>query len=240
MSLNQPGYSTRALADATLSTQTARFMSQVYSWMMVAIIITGITSYQISQSFNLIQYIFSHQFIFIGLIILQLVAVGTLSLAISKLNTVLATLIYLVYSVLTGTTLSVVFLAYAKSDITLAFGVTAIAFGGLSVLGYITKKDLSPIGSFCYMGLFGIIGLSLLAFFIPSLRSDTIQLAISAAGVIVFSGLTAYDTQKIKQMRLATAIGSQRKLALLGALTLYLDFINLFLFILRLIGGRRR
>ena len=174
------------------------------------------------------------------LIIAQFGAVLALSGLIQKMNAATATAIYLVYAALTGLTLSVIFLVYTASSIAQVFGLTAFSFAGLSGFGYVTKRDLGPIGSFCVMGLFGMVGFSLLSMFFPSLMTGGASFVFSIAGIVVFAGLTAYDTQRIKAMNVAGAsAGEERKQAIHGALALYLDFINLFLSLLRLTGRRR-
>jgi hypothetical protein len=142
---------------------------------------------------------------------------------------------------LTGLTLSSIFLLYTGSSIAQVFGVTAFGFAGLSGFGFVTKRDLGPVGSFCMMGLFGMVGFGLLSIFFPSLMTAGASFVFSIVGIIVFAGLTAYDTQRIKAMNTPGMEGTDagRKTAIFGALTLYLDFINLFLSLLRLTGRRR-
>ncbi len=218
----------------------AAFMSRVYLWMMVGIAISGLTAYVVASRPDVVNYIVQNRVIFFGLIIFQLVAVVALSGWVQKMSISLASLIYALYATLVGLTFSILFLVYTMESISAAFFTTAFSFAGLSIFGYTTKRDLGPIGSFCMMGLFGMIGILILGFFIPSMMSNTMQLAISIVGVLIFSGLTAYDTQRIKAMQLQFTTDEQaRKGAIYGALVLYLDFINLFLNILRLMGNRR-
>lgn len=219
---------------STLST----FMSRVYGWMMIGMLVTGAVSFYVGSRPDLVQSIMTNQIFFWALIIVQLLAVVYLSAAIDRISVATAAITYLMYSALTGLTLSVIFVIYTHENIVMAFGTTAIAFGSLSLFGYVTKRDLGPIGSFCMMGLFGIIGAMLLSFFMPSLMGEQSQLIISIIGVIVFAGLTAYDTQKIKEMGMNSGSRMEQR-AIIGALKLYLDFLNLFLFILRLMGGRK-
>jgi FtsH-binding integral membrane protein len=188
-----------------------------------------------------VQAIFGNRLLFWGLIIAQLGAVVVLSGLINRISGLIATLIYFLYAGLTGLTLSSIFLVYSGSSIAQAFGVTAFGFAGLSAFGYVTKRDLGPVGSFCMMGLFGLIGFGLLSMFLPSLMTQGVSFVFSIVGIIVFAGLTAYDTQKIKAMNAPGDEGTDagRKKAIFGALRLYLDFINLFLSILRLTGRRR-
>lgn len=218
----------------------AAFMSRVYLWMMVGISISGITAYVVAGRPDIVAYMMQNSIIFYGLIIVQLLAVIALSAWVQRMNIAVASAVYAIYATLVGLTFSTIFLVYTMSSISSAFFTTAFAFAGLSIFGYTTKRDLGPIGSFCIMGLFGLIAIMLLGIFIPSMMSNTMQLVIAVAGVLIFSGLTAYDTQRIKS--LIFTFGSEdaaRKGAIYGALILYLDFINLFLNILRLMGDRR-
>lgn len=234
---NQPYQRTRY----STSTQTlAAFMSQVYLWMMIGIFISGITAYWVASTPNMVMAIVQNKILFYGLIIFQLVAVIALSGWVQKMSVGVASTIYALYATLVGLTFSVLFMIYTAESISSAFFITAFSFAGLSLFGYTTKKDLGPIGSFCMMGLFGMIGVMLLAIFIPSMQSSGMQFAISIVGVLVFSGLTAYDTQRIKALQSQfTSPLEARKGAIYAALILYLDFINLFINILRLMGNRR-
>lgn len=213
------------------------FMSRVYLWMTLGLLLTGIVAYVVSNNPAMLQAIFATKGVFIGLIIAQLAAVIILSAMINRLNIMVAGVIFLAYAALTGLTFSAIFIAYTQESIASAFIVTTVSFAGLSLFGYVTKRDLGPIGSFCTMGLFGLIGISILSFFFHSLMATPIQMALSVGGVIIFAGLTAYDTQRIKQLGLSRPEAGQE--AILGALMLYLDFINLFLMLLRLMGNRR-
>lgn len=216
------------------------FMNGVYLWMMVGIIISGLTAYAVASHPDMVMYITQNKIIFYGLIIFQLAAVFALMGWVQRMSVGVASLIYALYATLVGLTFSVLFLVYTMSSISNAFFTTAFAFAGLSAYGYLTKRDLGPIGTFCMMGLFGLIGVMLLGLFIPSMMTNTLQLTISAIGVLVFSGLTAYDTQRIKALQSQFGSADEaRKGAIYGALILYLDFINLFLNILRLMGDRR-
>lgn len=224
----------------TKAASTASFMSRVYFWMMGGIFISGVTAYVIASQPNIILYLTQNSGIFFGLMIFQLIAVIALSAAVQRMSVALASAIYALYATLVGVTFSVLFLAYSAQSISLAFFTTAFSFAGLSAYGVVTKRDLSPIGSFCIMGLFGMLAVVLLGMFVPSIMSSAMQMTISVIGVLVFSGLTAYDTQKIKALQFQYANEDQiRKGAIHGALILYLDFINLFISILRLMGNRR-
>jgi len=226
----------------SIAEENARFMSGVYKWMTIGILLTAGISYYVSGTPDIIDVVIYNKFVFWGLLIAQLGSVIFLSAMIHKISALWATLIYLLYSSLTGLTFSVIFLVYTQDSIASAFMVTAFSFGGLSFFGYVTKRDLGPIGTFCHMGLWGLIGFGLLSLFFPGMMTSTTSMVYSLCGVVVFAGLTAYDTQKIKQTNVIGNEGTSEdhKETIIGALTLYLDFINLFLMILRLMGGRRR
>jgi len=225
-----------------VAAENARFMSKVYFWMTVGIFLSGTVSFFVGNSPELLHLLVANQFIFLLLIFAQFGAVILFSALIHRVSATGATALYLIYSFLTGLTLSVIFIVYTRSSIFYIFGLTAFAFAGLSAVGFFTKKDLSPIGSFCVMGLWGLVGFGLMSLFFPSLMGETGSQVYSIIGLIVFSGLTAYDTQKIKQLNILGNFGTDEdnKEAIHGALILYLDFINLFLSLLRLMGSRRR
>lgn len=214
------------------------FMSKVYGWMTLGILVTGIVAFSIGSSPELVAQVFANKLFFWLVIILQFGSVIYLSAMINRISAPAAAITFLAYSALTGVTLSMIFVLYTQSSIASAFFTTAAGFGGLSLYGYTTKRDLGPIGSFCIMGLFGLIGMALLSFFIPSMNSNGMQQFFSIAGLVIFAGLTAYDTQRIKALAYASghSYGAQ---AVYGALVLYLDFLNLFLNLLRLMGDRR-
>ena len=216
-------------------------MSRVYGWMTGGLCVTGAVAWNVAGDPALVQTIFGNRMLFWALIIAQLGAVAALSFLINKISGAVATVIYILYAALTGLTLSSIFLLYTGSSIAQVFGVTAFGFAGLSFFGLVTKRDLGPVGSFCMMGLFGLIGFGLLSMFFPSLMGAGGSFMFSIVGIIVFAGLTAYDTQRIKAMNVPGSEGTDgaRKTAIFGALTLYLDFINLFLSLLRLTGRRR-
>jgi len=180
--------------------------------------------------------VFGNPIVTFGLIIVELGIVAFLSFRITKMSPATAASAFLVYSFLNGLTLSVIFWAYTQASIVQAFLTAAAMFGAMSVYGLVTKRDLTTWGSFFFMGLIGIVICSLVNIF---LHSNGLSFVISIVGVIVFLGLTAWDNQKLKTM--ATVTGPmQENVAVIGALALYLDFINLFLFLLRLFGNRRR
>lgn len=221
-----------------MSRSNADFMSRVYLWMTVGLLVSGAVAFHVASTPSLLATIIGNQWLFIGIVILQLVAVVMLSMRATSMSLPLTTTIYLGYSVLSGLTLSVIFAAFTMSSIAQALFITSFAFGGLSIFGYVTKRDLGPIGSFCTIGLFGLIGFYLITMFFPSLMTESVSKATSVIGIMIFAGLTAYDTQKIKSFNSADPV-ENRKQAIRGALVLYLDFINLFISILRLTGDRR-
>lgn len=223
-----------------LTYSNATFMSRVYFWMMMGLVITGLVAYEVASTPDVVNYLFSRSYLVIGLIILQLGAVVALSAAINRMSTMLAASIYILYTALTGLTFSAIFLVYTAESISQVFFITAFAFTGLSVFGFVTKRDLGPLGSFCMTGLFGLIGFILVGMLFPSIMTNAVSLTINTLGILIFAGLTAYDTQKIKSYNSPDASADElRKRSIHGALTLYLDFINLFLNLLRLFGQRR-
>ncbi|MDD2542741.1 MAG: Bax inhibitor-1/YccA family protein [Desulfuromonadaceae bacterium] len=207
---------------------------QVYAWMGGGLAVTAIMALITLSSPAILEAVFGNKLVFYGLMIGELALVFTLSGAINKLSTTTATLIFIAYSALNGVTLSVVALAYTASSITSTFVISAGMFGAMSIYGFMTKRDLTSWGSFLFMGLIGVVIASIVNIFVGS---SAVSWVISGIGVIVFTGLTAYDTWKIKEMAAQGIEG--RKPAILGALTLYLDFINLFLMLLRFTGNRR-
>jgi uncharacterized protein len=207
---------------------------QVYAWMGAGLAITAFMALITLSSPTILRAITGNRLLFFGLMIGELALVFTLSGAINKMSASAATLIFIAYSALNGVTLSVVALVYTADSITSTFVTTAGMFGAMSVYGYMTKRDLTSWGNFLFMGLIGVVIASVVNIFVGS---SAVSWCISGIGVIVFTGLTAYDTWKIKEM---AAHGTEgRKPAILGALTLYLDFINLFLMLLRFTGNRR-
>lgn len=219
---------------------TSAFMSRVYMWMMAGIAITGVTAYVVAGNPAFVMQIMKNSFLFFGLVILQFAAVIALSAWVQRMSVGVAAFTFALYATLVGLTFSVFFLVYTMESLSSTFFVTAFAFAGLSLFGFTTKRDLGPIGAFCMIGLFGMIGIMLLGMFIPSMMSNSMQLAISAIGIIVFAGLTAYDTQRIKALQYNyTTNDMLTKGAIHGALILYLDFINLFISLLQFTGDRR-
>lgn len=222
----------------TNTTILSLFMSRVYAWMMLGILVTACVSYFVGNNPTLAMKVFMNKPFFWAVVIVQFLSVIYLTAMINRISAPAAAITFVMYSALTGLTLSMIFLIYTQQSIVGAFATTAFSFGGLSLYGYMTRRDLGPVGSFCMMGLFGIIALMLLSIFIPGMRSDSMQIAMSVAGVIIFAGLTAYDTQRIKSLATSPEMRMNQQ-AIYGALILYLDFINLFLNMLRLMGDRR-
>ncbi|RHP66923.1 Bax inhibitor-1/YccA family protein [Bacteroides sp. OF04-15BH] len=216
----------------------AKLMRSVYLWMVFALVITGLTAAYVANSPAYISALVNNPMLFYGVIIAELAVVFILSGRIHKMSFLTASLMFIFYSLLTGVSLSTIFLAYTESSIATTFLITAGTFGTMSLVGFVTKKDLSKLGGILFMALIGLIIATLVNIF---LVSDTLGWIINYVGVLIFVGLTAYDTQKIKQMmrEYGTDINEQtQKMALMGSLSLYLDFINMFLYLLRIFGNR--
>ena len=214
-------------------------LRSVYVWMTLALVITGFVSMYVAQSYQLISFIFGNKLALWGMLIAELAVVFYLSARINSISFTKATVMFIIYSILNGATLASIFLVYTMSSIASTFFVAAGTFGVMALYGYVTKSDLTRIGNICLMALIGLIIATSVSLF---WQNSMLQMIITYVGVILFVGLTAYDSQKIK--RLLTADGIEvteetQKIALLGALTLYLDFINLFLYLLRLLGDRK-
>ncbi len=223
---------------ATLEAAQSDLMRHVYNWMGAGLALTALASLFTASSPAMLNLIFggSH-LVFYGLIFGELALVMALSAAVNRISASTATFMFLAYSALNGVTISAIFFAYTRASIASTFFVTAGTFGAMSFYGYATKKDLTSWGSFLFMGLIGVVLASVVNIFF---NSPAIYWAVTFCGIIVFVGLTAYDTQKIKAMVAYGLEGEQeRKAAIIGALRLYLDFINLFLLMLRLLGRRR-
>lgn len=224
--------------DFAMSTVFPALMRKVFVWMTLALAITGLTAYGVATSPTILSLIFSSKVTFFGLIIAEFALVFAISGAINRLSLSTATMLFILYSVINGATLSSIFFAFSVATIGKVFFITAGTFGAMALVGYTTKTDLTSMGKLLFMALLGIIIASVVNMFVASSGLDLI---LSYVGVLVFVGLTAYDTQKIKQMCQAApdAGESAQKLALIGALSLYLDFINLFLYLLRIFGNNR-
>lgn len=223
----------------SVNTAYRTLMGKVYLWMTLALAVTGLTSLYVASSPGLVQSIFASRGTFWLLVIAELALVFILSARIMKMSFSTAGIMFALYSVLNGVTMSFIFIAYTSTSIATAFFVTAGMFAAMSFIGFVTKKDLSSFGSFFTMALIGLIIASVVNIF---LNSSVMYWIITYMGVLLFVGLTAYDTQKIKQMLIEygdEVNDSTQKLALIGSLSLYLDFINLFLYILRLFGNNK-
>lgn len=213
------------------------FISQVYLWMTSALVVTALVAAWIASD-SLFVYRLVRGPLFWILMIGELGAVLVLTALINRMSAAVATLVFFAYAALNGVTLSLIFMIYTDASITSTFFVTAATFGATSAYGYFTKRDLTSLGGFFTMGLIGFIIASIVNLF---LQSTAVYWIITYLGILIFVGLTAYDTQKIKQMAVGGAAGgeAERKASILGALRLYLDFINLFLLLLRVLGRRR-
>lgn len=213
-------------------------MRKVYLWMTFALVITAFTAYYVATNETILTAIVTNQALFWGLIIAELVLVFTVTAAINRLSLTVATLLFILYSVINGATLSFILMVYTSSSVVSVFFITAGTFAAMAAYGYFTKTDLTSWGKYLIMALIGLIIASIVNIFT---QSSGLQLILNYAGVLIFVGLTAFDTQKIKVMLLqATDAGENaQKIALMGALSLYLDFINLFIHLLRILGDRR-
>jgi FtsH-binding integral membrane protein len=223
-------------ADQVKSVQ-ASFINKVYGWMALALAITGFVALRTADS-GFAATVAQNQILFFGIALAEIGLVVWLSSKINSMNASMAIGLFLLYSALNGLTMSIIFLIYTSASIASTFFITAGTFGVMSAYGYFTKKDLTSIGNIAFMGLIGIIIASIVNIF---LQSPMLYWAVTYIGVLVFVGLTAYDTQKIKKMSLEMDIESEEgsKGAVMGALALYLDFINMFIFMLRIFGQRK-
>jgi len=214
-------------------------MRKVYVWMTLALVLTGFTAYGVATSPGLLIAILSNKILFWGLIIAELALVWTVSARINRLSLTTATLLFVLYSVINGATLSVIFVAYTMTSIANVFFITAGTFAAMSLVGFFVKTDLSSLGRILFMALIGVIIATVVNVFF--LKDSGFSLILSYIGVLIFVGLTAYDTQKIKEMLIKAddVTEDAQKIALMGALSLYLDFINLFLYLLRIFGSNR-
>jgi len=219
--------------------QINEFIRSVYNWMAIGLGLTGFVAFYVSNSEAMMRLIIGNQIVFFGLIIGELALVFSISARVNKMQASTATSLFLLYAALNGATLSTIFLIYTRSSITSTFFICAATFVASSIFGMVTKRDLTSMGQFMFMGLIGIVIASVVNLFV---HSSGMSLIVSYIGVIVFVGLTAYDTQKLRTMAISQPDGLDggtiRKASILGALTLYLDFINLFLMLLRILGSR--
>jgi uncharacterized protein len=212
------------------------FLRAVYGWMALGLVITAVVASLVASSPALITTIVSNRLLFWAIVIAQLGIVFALSAQVQQLAPATASMLFIAYSALTGVTMSVILLVFTGESIASTFIVTAGMFGALALYGSTTRRDLTGLGSFLFMGLIGLVLASIVGLF---WHSDALQFVISFIGVIVFTGLTAYDAQRLQLMATATPAGQFGSYAIVGALALYLDFVNLFLFLLRFLGGRR-
>ncbi|WP_308809649.1 Bax inhibitor-1/YccA family protein [Archangium lansingense] len=222
-----------AVSDVLVQESRRAFMSRVYGWMFAGLAVTGVVALFIAASPQLVMQIAQFRWL---LFFAQLGLVFALSGMANRLSGAVAGALFLAYSVLTGLTFSVLFYVYTSGSIANAFLMSAGAFGAMSVFGTVTKKDLSGWSTFLFMGLIGIFVASIVQVFV---QSPMMNFVLGCAGVLVFAGLTAYDTQKLREMHAESGYSSAATLSIVGALTLYLDFINLFISLLRLVGVRR-
>ena len=234
MELSQPRYQS---ADVTIIQRA--FINRVFFWMTAGLAATGFTAWYVAGKYGAV--ILENRGVFYALLIAEVLLVVGLSAAIKVLDPAVATLGFVLFAVLNGVTLSWLFLAFSANSIAATFLTTSLTFGAMGLYGWLTKKDLTAAGSLAAMGLIGLIIASLVNIF---WRNSTFDLIISAVGILIFVGLTAFDAQKIKRLSIAVADGEikeneGRKLAIFGALELYLDFINLFLYLLRFLGNRK-
>ncbi|TDX48788.1 Bax inhibitor-1/YccA family protein [Orenia marismortui] len=223
---------------AQIETEQGNFIINVYSWMALALVITAIVAIGTISSRTLLMMILGNNVVFYGLLIGEILLVMFLSSNINKMSVGTAVFSFVVYSVLNGLTISVIFLVYTGGSIVSTFFIAASIFAFMSVYGYYTDNDLSNVGSICLMGLFGLIIASIINIFF---YSSILYWITTYAGVIIFTALTAYDTQKIKEMNVLGNEGTDedKKESIIGALVLYLDFINLFLYLLRIFGRKK-
>jgi FtsH-binding integral membrane protein len=231
--------SSRSIPYASAGTDSAivaRFMNGVYAWMCVGLLVTAICAWTAAHNEGMLRFV-GQSYIFLILAVFGLVLV--ISAGINKLAPAVATALFVLYAALNGLMLCGIFLRYDPGTVGMAFLITGGMFGTMSVIGMVTRKDLSTLGSICFMALIGLILASIVNIF---MQNSALYWLVTYAGVLIFCGLTAYDTQKLKAIAYQTA-GDETMIArytIFGALDLYLDFINLLLFILRILGSKRR
>ena len=232
MSWNQSSFVSADVRDVRVTA----FLSKVYGWMFLGLLVTAGTAVLVASSPALIETLILNRGLFWILLIAQLGLVFYLSARVDKVSPVTAAGLFLLYSAMVGVTSSVIFLVYTGASIVSAFVIAGGMFGAMAVFGSLTKRSLAGVGQFMFMGLIGLIIAMVVSIF---WFNDVLMFVISVVGVLVFTGLTAWDAQRLKQMAVALPDGRVASYAVVGALSLYLDFINLFFFILRLMGGRR-
>lgn len=242
MSWNQPSWQQPAQQEPILAVPELRdervgaFLARVYGWMFLGLAITAGTAFTVSTSPALIETLILNRIAFWGIIIAQLGLVFFISARVDHLAPATASALFILYSALVGVTASVILLAYTGSSIASTFIVAGGMFGAMAVFGTVTKRSLAGWGQFLFMGLIGLILAMVVGFF---WQNDALQFVISVVGVFIFTGLTAYDAQRLKSMAVALPDGRIASYAIVGALSLYLNFINLFFFLLRFLGDRR-
>jgi FtsH-binding integral membrane protein len=221
---------------AAAAERVTAFLRKVYGWMFLGLGLTAFVAYSVASSPGVMRVLVGNPFLFFGLFAVELGLVWYLSARVDKIAPGNAAALFVIYSALNGVTLSAILLVYTGASIATTFVITAAMFGALAIYGTLTTRSLAGVGQFAMMGLIGLILASLVSFF---WHSDALEFLISVVGVIVFTLLTAYDSQRLRQMATALPDGRVGSYAVVGALSLYLDFINLFLMLLRLLGGRR-
>ena len=237
MSWNQSSFSSTSPQVADLRDErVGAFLSRVYGWMFAGLLVTSVTAFTVASSPVLIETLIHNRIVLWGLIIAQLGLVFYLAARVEKVSPATAAGLFILYSALTGVTSSVILLIYTGASIASTFIITAGMFGATAVFGTVTKRSLAGVGQFMFMGLIGLIIASIVGIF---WQNSALQFVISVVGVLVFTGLTAWDAQRLKQMAVALPDGRVSAYAVVGALSLYLDFINLFFFLLRFTGNRR-
>jgi len=232
MSWNQSSYASADIRDVRVTA----FLSKVYGWMFLGLLITAATALGVASSPLLIETLILNRLLFWVLVFAQLGLVIYLSARVEKMAPTTAAGLFLLYSALVGVTSSIILLIYTGASIVSTFVITAGMFGALALFGSTTKKNLDGVGQFMFMGLIGLILASIVGMF---WQNSALQFVISVVGVLVFTGLTAWDAQRLKQMAVSLPDGRVGSYAVVGALSLYLDFINLFFFLLRFMGGRK-
>ena len=228
-------YNIDSYESQALDTRVSQVMKRVYVKMFLALLVTGAAAWICAGIPNLVYFLATNSWVYWGLLIVELLMVFGISGAVNKISSPVATLLFYCFSILNGVTFALIFAVYTPVSIFKTFLITAGVFGAMSVYGYFTERDLTKIGSFLFMALIGLIIASVINIF---WANSTLEWIVSIAGVIIFVGLTAWDTQNVKRMAQYNAVEPSR-LATIGALSLYLDFINMFLYLLRFFGSSR-
>lgn len=230
--VNQQSFS----ATAAQAERVTGFLRKVYGWMFLGLALTALVAFATASSPAVLRAVVGNRLLFFGLLIAELALVFYLSARVSRLAPVTAGGLFLLYSALNGVTLSVILLSFTGASVANAFLTTSVMFGALAIYGSVTRRSLAGVGQFAFMGLIGVVVASIVGIF---WQNSMFQFVVSVAGVVVFTGLTMWDAQRLKAMALQLEGDTADSYAIVGALALYLDFINLFLFILRLFGRRR-